>query len=87
MNDNLIRSLKKHKINLSDNTLKVVNFNQDEIQRLLPHRMPFLLIDYITQVDLTEEAILLERKIMIDDPVLRGTSPGILYIREYCKLK
>jgi 3-hydroxyacyl-[acyl-carrier-protein] dehydratase len=47
-----------------------------EIERLLPHRDPFLLLDQVTEVDLTEQTIRGQRRIDPDDPVFRGHFPG-----------
>ncbi|HZP49406.1 MAG TPA: 3-hydroxyacyl-ACP dehydratase FabZ family protein [Vicinamibacterales bacterium] len=46
------------------------------IERLLPHRDPFLLLDEITAVDLDARAIRGRRRIDPGDPVFRGHFPG-----------
>ncbi len=47
-----------------------------EIQRILPHREPFLLVDRLTGVDFDDESILGERYVSADDPVFGGHFPG-----------
>ncbi len=65
-----------------------LNYNQEEIKKLIPHRDPFLLVDSILGVDLTpgEEFIIGKRKISKDDPIFEGhfpefpVYPGVLQI-------
>lgn len=59
----------------SDRTARV-SIGQEGIERLIPHRDPFLLLDAITEVDLSDRAIRGRRRIDPDDPVLRGHFPG-----------
>ncbi len=47
-----------------------------EIERLLPHRDPMLLVDAITHVDLAGERLAARRRIDPGDPVLGGHFPG-----------
>ncbi len=53
-----------------------VSIGRDGLERLLPHRDPFLLIDEITGADLGARAIRGRRWIDPADPVLRGHFPG-----------
>jgi 3-hydroxyacyl-[acyl-carrier-protein] dehydratase len=46
------------------------------IERILPHRDPFLLLDAITELDLTEQAIRGRRQVLKNDPVFQGHFPG-----------
>ena len=46
------------------------------IERILPHRDPFLLLDAITEVDLSEQAIRGRRQVSPNDPVFQGHFPG-----------
>jgi 3-hydroxyacyl-[acyl-carrier-protein] dehydratase len=54
----------------------LMSFGRNEIERLLPHRAPFLLLDDVTEVDLAEQTIRGRRRIDPDDPVFRGHFPG-----------
>lgn len=53
-----------------------VDYGQDEIQRILPHRPPFLLFDQIEAVDFEERTITGRRIINPEDPVFAGHFPG-----------
>lgn len=53
-----------------------LSIGREGIQRLLPHRAPFLLIDEITALDLDQAAVRARRVIDPDDPVLAGHFPG-----------
>lgn len=56
---------------------KSTNIAQQDIKRIIPHRDPFLLVDRITGIDLTEneETIFGERYISGNDPVFQGHFP------------
>jgi len=53
------------------------NYGKDIIEKLIPHREPFLLVDKIIGVDLTEgeELIIGSRFISGADPVFKGHFP------------
>jgi 3-hydroxyacyl-[acyl-carrier-protein] dehydratase len=53
-----------------------VSIGQEGIQRLLPHRAPFLFVDALTDVGLAERAIRARRRIDPKDPVFEGHFPG-----------
>ncbi len=55
-----------------------LDYGRDAIERIIPHREPFLLVDRLASLDLTEgeETILGERFIDPSDPVFRGHFPG-----------
>jgi 3-hydroxyacyl-[acyl-carrier-protein] dehydratase len=46
------------------------------LERLLPHRPPFLLLDKIEQVDLSGERLRAVRRLPDEDPVFTGHFPG-----------
>lgn len=46
-----------------------------EIERILPHREPFLLLDRLTGIDLTAELITGTRTVCREDPVFEGHFP------------
>jgi 3-hydroxyacyl-[acyl-carrier-protein] dehydratase len=60
-------------------------FNQHEIQKLLPHRYPFLLIDRITEIEKNVKATGL-KNVTINEPFFQGhfpenpIMPGVLII-------
>ncbi|MFN0058685.1 MAG: 3-hydroxyacyl-ACP dehydratase FabZ family protein [Planctomycetota bacterium] len=53
-----------------------VRLGPNEIERMIPHRAPLLLVDLITHVDLAAAAMCAERRIDPADPALRGHFPG-----------
>jgi 3-hydroxyacyl-[acyl-carrier-protein] dehydratase len=57
-------------------TLQAVRLGRDEIERLLHHREPFLLIDRVTAVDRTGLAAAGTRRIDSADPLLLGHFPN-----------
>ena len=56
-------------------TLQALRLGRDEIERLLHHREPFLLLDEVTAVDTLELAATGARRIDPADPILRGHFP------------
>lgn len=52
-----------------------VCYGRAEIQRLLPHRDPFLLLDAITAIDFEQRALAGERQLDPADPVFAGHFP------------
>lgn len=52
-----------------------VSMGKLEIERLIPHRAPFLLLDEITAMDLEQQALEGRRLISPDDPVFIGHFP------------
>lgn len=53
-----------------------LNLERPDIERLIPHRAPFLLLDAITMVDYEQQALAGVRRINPDDPVFAGHFPG-----------
>jgi 3-hydroxyacyl-[acyl-carrier-protein] dehydratase len=53
-----------------------VSIRDGDIERLLPHRRPFLFVDAVTNISLTQQAICAERRIHPGDPVFEGHFPG-----------
>ena len=51
-------------------------FDIQEIQRLLPHRYPFLLVDRILELD-PGASIQVVKNITVDEPCFQGHFPGI----------
>ena len=52
------------------------DFDIQEIQRLLPHRYPFLLVDRILELD-RGKAIKVVKNVTVDEPCFQGHFPGI----------
>jgi 3-hydroxymyristoyl/3-hydroxydecanoyl-(acyl carrier protein) dehydratase len=53
-----------------------VALGRTEIERLLPHRDPFLLVDRVTAANLDERAVAGTRRIDPDEPLFAGHFPG-----------
>ena len=75
-NQNLIKKLKKESIYLPKETTVSVDYDRSDIKKIIPHREPFLAIDRLSKLNLTEEAIEAERYINPQDPVFAGHFPG-----------
>jgi 3-hydroxymyristoyl/3-hydroxydecanoyl-(acyl carrier protein) dehydratase len=53
-----------------------LQWGRSELERIVPHRPPMLLIDSLELADLDEKAIVARRQIDPADPVLAGHFPG-----------
>ncbi|MBI4956267.1 MAG: beta-hydroxyacyl-ACP dehydratase [Myxococcales bacterium] len=72
----LTRAGKKRPIWTPGPATRVVDYGRDVVERLLPHRDPFLFVDRITAVDLAQGALRGMRRIDPDDPLFVGHFPG-----------
>lgn len=52
-------------------------FNTKEIQSILPHRYPFLLVDRIIHINLEEAEIVGVKNVTVNEPFFQGHFPGI----------
>jgi 3-hydroxyacyl-[acyl-carrier-protein] dehydratase len=55
---------------------RVLGLGRGELERLIPQRDPFLLIERVRSVDFSQRALLAEQRIEIDAPVFAGHFPG-----------
>ena len=74
--ERLAKSAQRRPLWIPAESASRVSVGRREIERLLPHRDPFLLIDAVTEVGLAEQAIRGRRRVNPDDPVFRGHFPG-----------
>jgi 3-hydroxyacyl-[acyl-carrier-protein] dehydratase len=72
----LVKTYRRRPVVQFGETGQRVEFGRPQLERMLPHRDPFLLVDTITQVDLAQSAVLGHRSIDPQDPVLAGHFPG-----------
>ncbi len=47
-----------------------------QIQELLPHRYPFLLVDRVLELDIDAKRILAQKNVSINEPFFQGHFPG-----------
>ncbi len=73
----LKRSRKTPILDLSAAGITTLDYRQDKIKKIIPHRDPFLLVDRLIALDLTEnqETIAGERYLDPADPVFKGHFP------------
>ena len=50
--------------------------NAKEIEKILPHRYPFLLVDRILQINLEENEIIGVKNVTVNEPFFQGHFPG-----------
>ena len=73
--ENLIRSGPRRPLWCSSETSRPVSLGREQVERMIPHREPFLFVDGITDVDLPNARIRGMRTIRTDDPVFVGHFP------------
>lgn len=72
----LTKSARRRPLWIPNGTALRVSIGQEGLQRLLPHRPPFLLVDEITDIGLQDQAIKGRRFVDPTDPVFVGHFPG-----------
>ncbi|MBW2457406.1 MAG: beta-hydroxyacyl-ACP dehydratase [Deltaproteobacteria bacterium] len=74
--DRIVKKARRRPLFQPAETSIEVTIGRDGIERMIPHRDPFLLVDRITQVDLDQETMRAHRRIDPADPILAGHFPG-----------
>ena len=74
--DEIVRSGLRQKLWQPSASVRGVHIGRDEIERLIPHRDPFLFVDTISEIDLDSSRIRGQRFIAPSDPVFAGHFPG-----------
>ena len=74
--DKLLRSHRREPLVRPADLPVALEINRDGIQRILPHRDPFLLVDRLTGIDLERHILAGEYHLSPDLPVFRGHFPG-----------
>jgi len=72
----VIKTGRKRRIFVPGETTRAVEIGPIDIERMLPHRPPFLFIDFVSAVDMEEQAVVGHRRIDPRDPNLAGHFPG-----------
>ncbi len=52
-------------------------FDAKDIEKILPHRYPFLLVDRILEINLEENEILGLKNVTVNEPFFQGHFPGV----------
>ncbi|MBU1076486.1 MAG: beta-hydroxyacyl-ACP dehydratase [Spirochaetes bacterium] len=73
--ESLLKEFRKKPIVEFNSLAQKTSFNKEDIHKIIPHRDPFLLVDTITGIDLTQEVITGERYISPDEPLFKGHFP------------
>jgi len=58
-------------------SIQTTLLNTKEIQKILPHRYPFLLVDKIVHLNLQENEIIGVKNVTVNEPFFQGHFPGI----------
>lgn len=74
--EELIRKNRKRPLGTAAAMPAALDVGREGIERIIPHRAPFLLIDRLTGLDLPSGTITGERLVAPDDPVFPGHFPG-----------
>jgi 3-hydroxyacyl-[acyl-carrier-protein] dehydratase len=74
--DTVVRAFRKRVLWEAGSTTEMLQLRRLDIERLLPHREPFLFVDSIEALDLQQAAIRGTRTIDPQDPVFVGHFPG-----------
>ena len=72
----LIKTARRKPLWVANGDSRKVSIARAGIERLIPHRVPFLFVDEITDISLEQQAIRGTRHVSKDDPVFRGHFPG-----------
>jgi len=59
-----------------DSLEKNVVITTKEIQKILPHRYPFLLVDRVVSIDLEASEIICVKNVTVNEPFFQGHFPG-----------
>lgn len=73
--EGLLKQYRKKPLAEPESLSHRLNLGREEIIKIIPHRDPFLLLDRITGIDLSEELIIGNRNLRAADPVFRGHFP------------
>jgi 3-hydroxyacyl-[acyl-carrier-protein] dehydratase len=74
--EKMIKSLKSTPLLAAHEQGSEASFHRQAIERMIPHRAPFLLIDKITHLNVAKKLIGGVRHIDAEDPILQGHFPG-----------
>jgi 3-hydroxyacyl-[acyl-carrier-protein] dehydratase len=75
--EQLLRAYRRKPLSAFATDIDRCNYDREAIERIIPHRSPFLFLDAVTGVDLAAETIIGRRTLSADDPVFAGHFPGV----------
>ncbi len=61
---------------MGENPTRPYVFNAKDLERILPHRYPFLLVDRILEINLEENEIVGLKNVTVNEPFFQGHFPG-----------
>lgn len=61
---------------MGEETKRPFVFNAKDLEKILPHRYPFLLVDRILEINLEENEILGVKNVSVNEPFFQGHFPG-----------
>jgi 3-hydroxyacyl-[acyl-carrier-protein] dehydratase len=59
-----------------DSLGKTVVLSTKEVQKILPHRYPFLMVDRVLSIDLEASEIICVKNVTVNEPFFQGHFPG-----------
>lgn len=62
---------------MTESSGRPIVLNAKEIQNILPHRYPFLLVDRIIYMNLEENEIIGVKNVTVNEPFFQGHFPGV----------
>lgn len=62
---------------MTESSGRSIVLNAKEIQNILPHRYPFLLVDRIIYMNLEENEIIGVKNVTVNEPFFQGHFPGV----------
>ena len=69
------KSRKKAILDLDAPSMTAVEYSVEAVKKLVPHREPFLLVDRIEGIDLTQQGMVGTRAVDPNDPIFKGHFP------------
>ena len=62
---------------MGDHKKRSFVFNAKDIEKILPHRYPFLLVDRIIEIDPEQNEIIGMKNVTVNEPFFQGHFPGV----------
>ena len=60
---------------MEDGNRQKFPMNSEQIQKIIPHRYPFLFVDSVLEIDVVGKSIIAIKNVSISDPILQGHFP------------